>query len=244
MSSSNSFLYKLESPGSVALLAGVLCYVSAFCVIVGFPSWLTNADAAEVVGYDGVVRAVKPYPEAEARGRVTYGQQVCFHCHSQFVRPVNDEFLRWGPVSQTGEYAHDLPHFFGPRRTGPDLHREGLARIDDWHFAHFFNPRYTVPHSVMPGFVWLFDKNPRAADVKFVLDWLDTNGDGVVSPTLGDETGVPPDSVKDIVARARTLEGNKDPLARLDWRGVLAVPTGKAYEDSLWFHESPESGEN
>jgi len=42
------------------------------------------------------------------------------------VRPVTGETRRWGPVSQSGEYAFDVPHLFGTRRIGPDLTRVGL----------------------------------------------------------------------------------------------------------------------
>ena len=51
----------------------------------------------------------------------------CWHCHSQFVRPVSNEERRWGPVSKTEEYQNELqrPVMFGTRRVGPDLSREG-----------------------------------------------------------------------------------------------------------------------
>ena len=183
---------------------------------------------------------MKPYSAVEAKGREVYGRQVCFHCHSQFIRPVNEEDKRWGPVSQTGEYAHDMPHFFGTRRTGPDLHREGGLRVDDWHLAHFYNPRFTVPRSVMPAFPWLFDKNPVADDVEFVLRWLDTNGDGVISTSIGDDGGAPPEAVASQVAKARALLANKDPLSRIDRRGVL--PVGKS-QDSLFYAGEAETGD-
>lgn len=231
---------KLESPGAAALLAGIVCYAFALTVTILLPVWLTNQDVPKVVGVDGVGRDVKPYSAVEARGREVYGRQVCFHCHSQFIRPVNEEDKRWGPVSQTGEYAFDMPHYFGTRRTGPDLHREGGLRVDDWHLAHFYNPRYTVPRSVMPAFPWLFDKNPSADDVEFVLRWLDTNGDGVISTSIGDDGGAPPEAVAAEVAKARALLGNKDPLSRIDRRGLLGV--GKA-QDAMHYNEEPESGD-
>lgn len=234
------FLGKIESPGAIALLAGVVCYVFALVVTILLPVWLTNQDENRVVGLDGVERTVPPYSEAEAAGREVYGKQVCFHCHSQFVRPVNEEDKRFGPVSQTGEYVHDRPHFFGTRRTGPDLHREGGLRIDEWHYAHFYNPRYTVPRSVMPAFPWLFTENPVAADVAFVLKWLDTSGDGVLSTSLGDDAGPAPEGATAEVARARTLAANRDPLTRIDRRGLLGVGEAK---DSMWYVEEPESGD-
>ena len=41
--------------------------------------------------------------------------------------------------------AYDMPHLFGTRRIGPDLMRVGLKYSDEWHFAHFWNPRMLSP---------------------------------------------------------------------------------------------------
>ena len=51
-----------------------------------------------------------------------------------------------------GEYAFDVPHLFGTRRIGPDLTRVGLKYGDEWHYAHFWNPRMLSEDSIMqPG---------------------------------------------------------------------------------------------
>jgi cytochrome c oxidase cbb3-type subunit 2 len=97
------------------------------------------------------------YTPLEARGRRIYTVEGCWYCHSQYVRPVTGETRRWGPVSQAGEYAFDLPHLFSTRRIGPDLTRVGLKYSDEWHLAHFWNPRMVVPDSIMPSFRYLFD---------------------------------------------------------------------------------------
>src|SRR5262249_11954255 len=71
-----------------------------------------------------------PGPESFARalreGKSWYIAEACWHCHSQFVRPVSREDLRFGPVSTPAEYQNlmNLPHLFGTRRVGPDLIRE------------------------------------------------------------------------------------------------------------------------
>jgi cytochrome c oxidase cbb3-type subunit 2 len=96
------------------------------------------------------------YTPAQARGRRIYIREGCWYCHSQYVRPVTNEDLRWGPVSEAGEYAYDLPHLFSTRRIGPDLTRVGLKFADDWHYAHHWDPRLVVPDSIMPSFKWLF----------------------------------------------------------------------------------------
>jgi cytochrome c oxidase cbb3-type subunit 2 len=103
------------------------------------------------------VRApVSDYTPLEHLGRQIYVREGCWYCHSQYVRPVADERLRWGPVAEAAEYAWDLPHLLSTRRIGPDLSRVGLKYSDDWHYAHHWDPRLTVPDSIMPRFPWLF----------------------------------------------------------------------------------------
>lgn len=98
------------------------------------------------------------YTALEARGRRVYIREGCWYCHSQYVRPVAGEELRWGPLSEAGEYAWDQPHLFSTRRIGPDLTRVGLKLSDDWHYAHHWDPRLVAPESMMPRFRWLFDE--------------------------------------------------------------------------------------
>src|SRR3546814_231667 len=98
------------------------------------------------------------YTELQAHGRAVYTREGCWYCHSQFVRPVTGETRRWGPVAQSGEYAFDTPHLFSTRRIGPDLSRVGLKYSDEWHLAHFWDPRMVVPDSIMPRFAKLFDQ--------------------------------------------------------------------------------------
>lgn len=97
------------------------------------------------------------YTPLQAKGRRVYIREGCWYCHSQFVRPVAGESRRWGPVSQSGEYAFDQPHLLSTRRIGPDLTRVGLKYSDGWHMAHFWDPRVLTPDSIMPRFSKLFD---------------------------------------------------------------------------------------
>ena len=103
------------------------------------------------------VSEASDYTPLERRGRRVYTIEGCWYCHSQYVRPVTGETRRWGPVSQAGEYAFDRPHLFSTRRIGPDLTRVGMKFSDEWHLAHFWNPRMVVPDSIMPSFSYLFD---------------------------------------------------------------------------------------
>ena len=92
-------------------------------------------------------------------GRDTYIAEACWHCHSQYVRPVSNEDLRFGKVSWAGEYQNEmfLPHLFGTRRVGPDLIRESGKHGNDWHVAHFYDSTVVVPTSVMPRYTWFYD---------------------------------------------------------------------------------------
>ncbi len=115
-----------------------------------------------------LVSQATDYTPEETRGREIYIREGCVYCHSQYVRPVTGESRRWGPVTQSGEYAYDTPHLFSTRRIGPDLSRVGLKYSDEWHLAHFWDPRMIVPDSIMPSFAELFDS--PAAEVGIVED--------------------------------------------------------------------------
>ena len=101
-----------------------------------------------------------------------YLREGCWYCHSQFVRPVTGETRRWGPVTESGEFVFDIPHLFGTRRIGPDLMRVGLKYSDEWHFAHFWNPRMLSPDSVMAPYRGLFD---TPAQPVAIVDGADGN---------------------------------------------------------------------
>ena len=111
-------------------------------------------------------------------GKANYIAEACWHCHSQFVRPVSKEDLRFGPVSTPAEYQNlmNLPHLFGTRRVGPDLIRESGKHSNDWHVAHFYEPRNVAPYSVMPAYPWFFDEqrrpNERGLALVAYVQWL------------------------------------------------------------------------
>lgn len=110
----------------------------------------------------------KQCAEALRAGRDVYVGEGCWHCHSQFIRPVSNEDLRWGPVSRSWEYQNELqrPVLFGTRRVGPDLCREGGRRSSDWHAVHFFKPNMTSTQSPMPEYPWLFEGEPNKPNMK------------------------------------------------------------------------------
>jgi len=88
-------------------------------------------------------------------------QNGCSYCHSQYIRFV-DWDLGAERVAQAGDYIQDRPHQLGSARNGPDLSQEGGEHPDDWHVAHFVNPRYTRSESLMPPFEYLGKENTEA----------------------------------------------------------------------------------
>lgn len=106
--------------------------------------------------------------EALRYGHKIYVGEGCWHCHSQFIRPVSNEEQRWGPVSRSWEYQNELnrPVMFGTRRVGPDLSREGGRRSNDWHAVHFYRPLDLSEGSPMPEYPWFFDGSPDKPNAK------------------------------------------------------------------------------
>lgn len=103
------------------------------------------------------IASVKPYSPLELQGRDVYIKEGCYNCHSQMIRPVRAETLRYGEPSQGGEFVYDHPFQFGSKRTGPDLARLGGKYPNFWHYRHMLDPRSTSPGSIMPTYPWLLE---------------------------------------------------------------------------------------
>ena len=109
------------------------------------------------------IKGVVPDTPLKIVGRDIYVREGCYNCHSQMIRPLVAETLRYGHYSVAGEFVYDHPFQWGSKRTGPDLHRVGGKYSDEWHRLHLINPRDLVPESNMPAYPWL-EKTPADAD--------------------------------------------------------------------------------
>jgi cytochrome c oxidase cbb3-type subunit 2 len=101
------------------------------------------------------VDGVRPYTPLESRGRDIYVREGCYLCHSQMIRPLVEEAVRYGHYSLAAESQYDHPFQWGSKRTGPDLARVGKKYSNEWHVQHLLAPRSMVPESVMPNYPWL-----------------------------------------------------------------------------------------
>lgn len=101
---------------------------------------------------------VQPYTPLELAGRDIYISEGCYVCHSQQIRPMVAEKLRYGEPSSAAESIYDRPFQWGSRRIGPDLSRVGSKYPDMWHYRHMWDPREVIAQSIMPSYEWLFKK--------------------------------------------------------------------------------------
>ena len=158
------------------------------------------------------ISSVKPYTPLELEGRDIYIREGCYNCHSQMIRTLPEEVLRYGENSKAGEFIYDRPFQFGSKRTGPDLHRVGGKYLDAWHFKHMLDPRSTSPGSIMPEYPWLYDTNFDTSLLRKKLSVLSDLG----TPYSDDE-----------IARAEELAQTqaRGIAAKLVEQGVPAAPS-------------------
>jgi cytochrome c oxidase cbb3-type subunit I/II len=100
----------------------------------------------------------EPYTPLQLAGRDIYVREGCYVCHSQMIRKLPADVVRFGPASTIEESMYDRPFQWGSKRTGPDLARVGGKYPDLWHYRHMLNPRDLVGQSIMPMYPWLFTR--------------------------------------------------------------------------------------
>ncbi len=129
-----------------AVVIGSLMLLAAIVFMVVYMPWATRTQQPSEI--------FRPRSDVEAQGRALYIANGCVYCHSQSIRTID-----WGlgaeRIAQAGDYVMDQPILLGSARTGPDLSQEGGEHPDDWHIAHFTNPRHTRTLSIMPAFAYL-----------------------------------------------------------------------------------------
>ncbi|MGB0427999.1 MAG: cytochrome-c oxidase, cbb3-type subunit II, partial [Flavobacteriales bacterium] len=141
-----------RKPVTLMVLSFVVILIGGIVEIV--PTFLVSSNVP-------TISSVKPYTPLELEGRDLYIREGCYNCHSQMVRPLRFETARYGEYSKAGEFVYDHPFQWGSKRTGPDLHREGVGnkqnRPDSWHYLHMDDPESISPGSIMPAYPWLID---------------------------------------------------------------------------------------
>lgn len=98
------------------------------------------------------------------QGQLVYQANGCASCHTMQVRMRGygrDLERGWGARNSVlQDFIYDENIFLGQVRMGPDLAGVGTRLTDrNWHLLHLYNPRITVPDSIMPQYPYLFEKH-------------------------------------------------------------------------------------
>ncbi|HBG05666.1 MAG: cytochrome-c oxidase [Geobacteraceae bacterium GWC2_58_44] len=133
---------------AVLIVGALMVFWASSFIIVGIPSMTMKEVPSEIW---------RPLTAEEDAGRRLYVQNGCSYCHSLFVR-TNDWDIGAERIAQSGDYVGFEPVILGTERTGPDLSQDGGEHPDDWNTAHFVNPRFTSPISLMPSWEFLGER--------------------------------------------------------------------------------------
>lgn len=135
----------------VVALGGLIAYFTVVAMVVVLPT--TTFDPPPSPNN-------LPLTELQDYGRRLFLSNGCIYCHSGFVRPQDvaaGQLYLYPRISEPGDFVapDQSPNLFGTERTGPDLSNSGGFHPDDWHIAHYKNPRTVTPISLMPSFEFL-----------------------------------------------------------------------------------------
>ena len=148
----SGFTHEKVEPNNLLMVVLILLVIAVGGMVEIIPLFFQKSTTQPIEG-------VQPYTALQLAGRDVYVREGCYNCHSQMIRPLRAETLRYGHYSVAGEFVYDHPFQWGSKRTGPDLHRVGGKYSDEWHRIHLNNPRDVVPESNMPAYSWL-EKTP------------------------------------------------------------------------------------
>jgi cytochrome c oxidase cbb3-type subunit I/II len=177
-------------------------------------------------------RVQVPYTPLELAGRDIYVAEGCYNCHSQQIRMIRPDVLRYGDYSHIGESIYDYPFQWGSKRTGPDLAREGGKRPNGWHYQHMENPNQVSEGSNMPPYPLMLEKTVDFSKMPGKIAAMRMLG--VPYPEMSDE---------EIIAQ---MEAQADEIVQNLEEGFIATERDKqivaliAYLQKVGTYESPE----
>src|SRR3954447_23345889 len=136
----------------VAGIGGLLVFLTVVFVVVWLPTHTFDPPASGDWA---------PLSSQAKTGRNIFASNNCFVCHSGYSRPQDVRealYFLYPKVSQPGDFygSDQSPNLLGTERTGPDLSQESGWHPDDWQYAHFYDPRFVDPLSLMPPMKSLF----------------------------------------------------------------------------------------
>jgi cytochrome c oxidase cbb3-type subunit II len=148
----------------VAGIGGLLVFLTVVFVVVWLPVHTFDPPASDDWA---------PLNAQAVKGRSLFAANNCYVCHSGYSRPQDVRealYFLYPKVSQPGDFfgSDQSPNLLGTERTGPDLSQESGWHPDDWQYAHFYDPRYVDPRSLMPPMKSLFSDSQVEDLTQFV----------------------------------------------------------------------------
>jgi cytochrome c oxidase cbb3-type subunit II len=136
----------------VAGLGGLIAFFTVVAIVVWLPIHTFDPAASE---------DWTPLSNTALAGRALFAENGCYVCHSGYTRPQDVRhalYFLYPKISQPGDFygSDQSPNLLGTERTGPDLSQESGWHPDDWQRAHFYDPRFVDPLSLMPEMKSLF----------------------------------------------------------------------------------------
>ena len=139
----------------VAGIGGLLAFFTVVAVVVWLP--IHTFDPPPSADW-------APLSSQAVKGRNLFASNGCYVCHSGYSRPQDVRealYFLYPKISQPGDFwgSDQSPNLLGTERTGPDLSQESGWHPEDWQSAHFYDPRYMDPRSLMPDMRSLFSNS-------------------------------------------------------------------------------------
>jgi len=163
---------------------------------------------------------VMPFTPLELAGRDIYIREGCYTCHSQMIRDLPFDTIRFGKPSTIGESMYNRPFQWGSKRTGPDLSRVGKKYPSLWHYRHMLNPRDVISMSIMPSYPWLFDSKTDYYSLRRKFSVMKTLGVPYSSEVVAGADILAEKEAKVIAGELRS-QGVEDP--QLERKEIVAL---------------------
>jgi cytochrome c oxidase cbb3-type subunit I/II len=153
----------------------------------------------------------------------------CYNCHSQMIRTLVGDVLRYGPYSRINDSVYDHPFQWGSKRTGPDLARVGGKYSHDWHYQHMLDPRQISAGSTMPAYPWLFKQRSEFevlparinAQRKLGVPYPAMSSDSVIAAARTEATTI----ARELASKGAPIEPDKKIVALIAYLQRLGKPS-------------------
>jgi cytochrome c oxidase cbb3-type subunit I/II len=162
---------------------------------------------------------VAPYTPLELAGRDLYVREGCYLCHSQMIRTLQADVMRYGPASLAEESMYDHPFQWGSKRIGPDLARVGGKYPDLWHYRHMLDPRSVTPNSIMPTYGWLFEDDTNFDILKRKFEVMKQIG----VPYSDEQVNNAPAAAREQAVKIASALTGDSPVKNLENKEIIAL---------------------